>query len=313
MSSSTTRATAQSSLAAVQEAGSTSSATTLAAVARHALAVGRGRVPLSTPSCVNGQTTADVTNADGSTTSTQTTYYDAACTQPSQAIVVNVPALAPGATSISGTGTLTTYSVAGSVTGYTTMSLTIAISGSTTVVTLVASQATTVGGAPYANLGITCSAALAGTSVQCGAANVVTTGGTQVGASVALTLTSVTAAWATTRTATMSASAYSAASGLAIAQGAVPAWSVTGGSPVATIGGTVSATVTGSQVTNATITLTGPGGVTVNGSAAGGNYAITVQQNGVTQGSVTVNASGNGTITYAGGTTATIANWIVNG
>jgi hypothetical protein len=300
------KATMQSSVSAVQTLSTSEGALS---VARHALAAHKGRRVKDTSSCSNSQITSD---ADNGTTDTETisTYYDTGCTELEEVEVVSVPDNA-SATSLTATGTITEYSLTGSVTSYDTLTIALTENSSTQATfTIEDSQANTVGGAVVAQAGTTCvdTEGTSSDTISCGAASVQTSGATQTGASLlengASTSSSVTIS--------LTASAYTAASGLGIAQGTSPAWNVTGGSPVDTITGSIT---TSSTANTATITLSDTTtGVSISGTLAGGTITLTESQNGKTLATATVNAStGNGTISYADGTTATIVNWTVEG
>jgi len=300
------RATMQSSVSAVQTI-STSEGTL--SFARHALAAHKGRRVKDTSGCIDSQIEND---SDNGTTDTETesTYYDTACTEIQEVEVITVPDNATQS-SFTANGTITDYSLAGAVTSYDTLTLSLSENSQTSATfTIEESQANTVGGAAYAQTGTSCTDT-EGTSsdtIACGAASVQTVAGTQSGAALTENGTLTSSAL----TFTLTASAYSQASGLSISQGTPPAWSVIGGSPVDTITGSIT---TSTSANTATITLSDTTtGVSVTGTLVGETITLTESQNGKTLATATVNATtGNGTISYADGTTATIVNWTVEG
>ena len=161
---------------------------------------------------------------------------------------------------------------------------------------------------------MTCIGPPSGASFHCGDAVVTYTGPQQVGVSVDDSLSQVASGNTLTVTSTATVSAYEAASGLDLQQGALPAWNVIGAAPIATVSGTVTHSSTNSVVTGGSIAITDvTDGITVAGTFSSTSITITATGRGATVATVTVDLAGNGTITYADGTTATITAWTIAG
>jgi hypothetical protein len=307
------RATMQSSLKMVQDVNGVSiSGSGTLAIARRVQAIHHGRRVQSTTTCSNGYSSTIVTHADGSLTETDNTYYDALCTLIEETDVINFPASAT-LQNLTATGTITTYARSGAVTSYGTF--TVALTGGTQdTITILVSVAATVGGTPYAKLGATCVGPSTSASLHCGLATVVTASGQQDGVSLDEAVSYVTNGTTSTGTETATASAYLAASGLDIAAGPSPAWTVTGAAPIETVTGSVTIVFTNSGTTSGTIALSDTThAVSIAGTVTASTVTITASANGNTVATVTLDHSGNGTITYAGGTTATVTGWLITG
>jgi hypothetical protein len=312
---STVRATLQSALYAVANAhGVTISSQTLFGLARRVQAIRHGRRPLSAaPACSNGQASVGpVTNPDGSQTVTTSFYYDVACTQLEALDVMTLTQSSPSA--FAATDVLTTYDRTGGVTSYTTATL----QGSTgagqdrsTIVATVAKDATS---AWFAKIGMTCTGPSTGTSIHCGLADVGTVNGSQNGAALDQATSYAISGQTTTATVNVTASAYSAPSGLDIAAGPVPVWTVTGAPPLDTVTGTITISSSGAGTTGGSVSLSDAHtGIAVSGTMAPAGSTFTLAQNGAQLATATVDVNGTGTVRYADGTTEQITNWTIRG
>jgi hypothetical protein len=308
------RTTMQSSLSMVEGVNGVSiSGTGSLAVVRRVQAIHNGRRVQSTAACSNGYSSTVVTHVDGSLTETDNTYYDALCTLIEETDVINVPASAT-AQNLTAIGTITTYSRSGAVTSYSTFTVALSVAGTQDTITISESVAATVGGTPYAKLGATCVGPSTGASIHCGIATVVTASGQQAGVSLDEAVSYTTSGSNSTATETATASAYAAASGLDVAAGPSPVWTVTGAAPVQTVTGSVTIAFTGSVATSGTIALSDTvHAISIAGTVTASTVTITATANGVAIATVTIDHAGNGTIAYAGGTTATITGWLING
>jgi hypothetical protein len=307
------RASMQSTLAVVANSNgpSLTGASTLA-IMRKVQAIYHGRRPQAVAGCNNGYTSTVVY---GATSSTQTDnyYYDAQCTLLEETDVIIVPNSAT-LQNLTATGSVTTYARNGSVTGYTTLSLSLTGNSTQDQLTLVATVYPAPGTQPSGKIGVSCIAPPSGTSFHCGDALVTYTGPQQVGVSMDDALSQVTSGSTTTVTSTATVSAYEAASGLDIQQGTLPAWSVIGAAPIASVSGTVTLTSTNATITGGSVTISdATDGITIAGTFSSSSVTITATGRGATIASVTVDLAGNGIITYADGTTATITAWTITG
>jgi hypothetical protein len=307
------RASMQTSLSVISAAAANFTGTTTLGIIRKAQAIHHGRRPLTVAGCSNGYTTSTVTHADGSSTATDTYYYDQQCTLIEEVDVYNIPPN-PSLANVTITGSVTTYSRGGSITAYLVLSVTLQSSSTQDLVTLTSTQYPSPGAQAIAQTGVTCVGPPNGLSIHCGDASVSTSGGTQIGLSLDDAITGTSNGSTTTITSTVTASDYAAASGLAIQQGTAPSWTVTGASPLETLNGTVTISVTGGTVTAVSVTITDvTNAISVSGTFTQSAITMTSTGRGATVATLTVNLSGNGTITYADGTTATISAWTITG
>ena len=308
------RAAMQSSLTMLANAnGATIGGTGTLAVVRRVEAIRRGRRVQTIAGCVNGATSTTVTNPDGSTTQTDNAYYDVLCATIEESDVVTV---SPGASlqNLAAAGTVTTYARSGAVTSYTAFQVTVAGTATQDTITIAGTVAATIGGTPYGKVGVTCIAPLSGTSIHCGTAAVNSASGQQLGVSLDESAAFTTNGTSSTVTATAGASAYAAASGLDIAAGAPPAWSVTGAAPFETVTGSLTLSYSPAAGTSGSIVVTDvTDAISVGGYVTDTTVTLTGVARGVTIAAVAVDAVGNGTITYADGTTAAIAAWTISG
>jgi len=309
------RANVQTALSAYEQTagGGTSSVTGLA-LARRVLALHSGRPPLATPTCVasasGSSTSAVVSNSDGSSTVTDTTYFDQVCGLPETTIVLHVPATATS-TSATFTGTSLTFDRTGATTSYGSFTFALTSNSSTTTLTFSESIAPNSSAPSIALLGLTCSVPTAvPTTITCGEANVLTASTGNSGLALALTETTPTTTLHTD-VATFTASLY-AGSGLGIAQGTGTTWSVTGGTPFDTLTGTVSVTLNGTVTTGGALSFSDTSsGATVSGVASSTSVSILLKNGATTLANATVDTFGNGTISYVDGTTETIVGFTI--
>jgi hypothetical protein len=248
-------------------------------------------------------------------------FYDAACTKLYQDIFVDV--IATSATSAGATGTSTLYDRNGTAYDYQTIALTISATGlHSATFSIITDDAAGPTLPKTATLGVAC--AVAPASVACGIGAVARASALaqDLGATASINASGTAASNGTvTIPVSGSAASYAGAPGaLSLAQAAFPNFAVSGG------------TLTGSGSFQGTFTYT-PSGVLVSGSctltdaAADGtvtvtsagtpatsvNGVITRTSTGQTLATFTVDANGNGTITYGNGSTGRIVNWQIFG
>ncbi|HTV72528.1 MAG TPA: hypothetical protein VME66_02335 [Candidatus Acidoferrales bacterium] len=257
--------------------------------------------------CTNGETESWSTS--GTVISfTIDTYYDSGCTQLWQNTAGTFDT-----SQDSFNAAVTTDSLAGSVIAYETLNGALTL----TAIALQGTEASSVGGTPFLTIGMTCS--IAG-SISCGAADIRNLTGLSesLGVTEQLTYTtSLVSGGGTTTSASGSEDVYTGSlGGLSIGQGSGTAWTVSGGTQVAALSATLSEAVNASNVItafNVTESDTAQNtGLTLSLNGSGGfNGTITELSTGTTAATFTVDQNGDGTITYANGTTAPITDYIV--
>jgi hypothetical protein len=113
----------------------------------------------------------------------------------------------------------------------------------------------------------------------------------------------------------MTATTYSGSALALVPPSSGTGWGLSGGTQMDSLSGTGTATLSGSLVTSGSYNITDTtAGITASGSFAGsGPLTITLTQNGATLATITVDADGNGTITYADSTRETVAGFVIFG
>lgn len=285
---------------------STSGAAALSA-SRHAMAY-FGTAPSrrrdGSTACSNNTITTTTTTSATSATITVDQYYDASCTTLKNELVWN---LALSGTTGSGAFTDTAYGTTGSQTAYLAGTLTMTFNSAITGVVALTMDVTTVAtsqtAASTGQIGIACSLV---TPISCGTAAVADLAGAQQGTNVSITATQS----GSTVDMQLSAQAYTASSGMSLAEATFPNWTITGGTQVASLSGSldVSSTSVTANLTDAqygtTVTLT---------AGTGGGLSGTIASGSATEATFTVDGNGNGTISYSDGSTATISGWLITG
>ncbi|MDB5027548.1 MAG: hypothetical protein JWO66_1237 [Candidatus Eremiobacteraeota bacterium] len=301
---------------------------TPAGLARRVLAVvhgtrGTSATGTATGTCststTNSTKQSQVTNSDGSRTTTTDYYYDTACAtlEAEEKITVATPATLGNTT---GSGSIISYD---KTTQAVRVSQTLALNVTSTAATsttpaqetfsMVDTASPTVGGTPTAGVGATCTGSPPSPTLSCSVAHFGTSAGATTGEAFLTTATAGSSSG--NATATVSAAFY-AGTGLGIAQTS-GSWSVTGGSAYntasATYGYTTGPTGTGTltlkdllytYVETANVTATGLTSTIIENP----NSAVTAVTNIAT---ATVDAGGTGLLSYADGTSEPISGWLV--
>jgi hypothetical protein len=246
-------------------------------------------------------------------------FYDSACTKLYQDIFLDAVATSAYAATASGTDTY--YSTSGQVYDYTTVRLSITSpTANSGTISALATDAPSATAAQSAAVGIACS--FATTSLGCGFGDVVHEAAASQDLGSTLAFNATASGSATTETVSINGtgSAFSGSlNALTLSAGTFPAWVVGGGSTIDTVtfNGTETFTSSGDLTAIALTVSDAADDGTVTMSAGGTPVVIsgTVKQTdtGQTLATFTVDASGNGTITYSNGTTAPISNWNVLG
>lgn len=303
---------------------------------QEALAVKEVRVQSETVTCQNGVEFSQSSTGDGEVTQTIEFFYDPACTEPFKLIVQTITFSDTGG-SIQGTEEV--WDQAGNVVAYKTFSLGFAVSnGNLTSIAMQKSVAPAPSASPFLQVGESC---LFGTAnpVDCGAGNVVTISqptaspsplSESIGFTGTVTGDFVTPspspsasppAWGQPNELQLqlNGSGYSGAIGaLTLMAGTPPAWTISGGSQVLTLTGTVTLGFGGPRwgggvmssinldetALGLTVTLTASNGKLTGSVTNGGGQVVAT---------MTLDYSGTGTITYSNGTTAPVVDWIILG
>ncbi len=270
--------------------------------------------------CSSGVETATVNVSQTEIQAYERDFYDNACTKLYQDIFLDV--VAQSQTAVSATGTDTYYSTSGQVYDYTTLALTITLTGpSGGTISIRATDAPSPTAAQTAALGIACN--IATSAVGCGFGGVVHEASLSqdLGATMALNATEGASSGGTVPVAVngSGSSFQGSLNALSLSAGQFPNWIVSGGTTVdtATFSGTLTYSTSGNLVAMS-ITLTDAaddGTVTMTASGSPVVVTGTIKQTdtGQTLATFTTDAAGNGTITYSNGTTGTITNWNVLG
>ena len=263
-----------------------------------------GRAIASASGCVNGFTEVITSPSSGVGSVVDTYYYDAACTSVREVVTANLN-LNTG----EGNGTDTFYSPQEVITLYEALGFAVAKSSTSVAFAVLASLSTNPTTSPFAEAGVACGAVpLAGGSATCSAAATDTVGGGMVGASVAISGSVAYTSAGSTLSLNDSASVYTGGiSSLTIVAG-TNAWAISGGTLIDQGSGTGTGSYNASGIlTQATISVTDTitnETVTVTGSASGITGAVTFGGRQIA--SFSTDLSGNGSITYADGTTGAI-------
>jgi hypothetical protein len=287
---------------------------TPANIARRVLDVMHGRrISAATGPCTNRSKTSQVTNTDGSVTTTTDLYYDAACASLEEEQVITVTT--PGDPVTSASGTVTTFSTAAAVTSYHKLSITATNTPSATVggpssqsVTYNDAASLTVGGAVVAAVGATCTGAPNSPTMNCTAAMFGTAGSATFGQALSDTGTAGTGG--AQNSVVVSVTYFgSGITGIGQASGN---WGVSGAPGFNTGSGNYKYTTTGSSGTG-TFSLTDAlYTYTVTGTLTAAGLAVTIVRNTDPIATATVDVAGNGIITYADGSTDVIWGEVVD-
>ena len=271
----------------------------------------------STGACSNGVKSSAVTNGDGSRTTTTDFYYEATCAtlESEESITLTTPAT-PGATA--GTGTITTYDRAGAIRVVEKLTLAATTDNtSTETLTISGTAATTAAGATTSALGATCVGIPPSATVDCSIAHWGTSTGSASSGVVSgeVIATSATAGTGgANTTASVSASFY-AATALVIAEASgTTTWGITNATPFNSGTGSYAYTTTGPSGSGSLIlkdvlyTYTETATLT----ATGLSVTIVENPNGIVTvdtpiATATIDVAGTGLLTYADGTTESIA------
>jgi hypothetical protein len=274
---------------------------TPAGIARRVLDMMRGRhVSAATGPCVNGKKSSQTTASDGSTTTTTDLYYDALCATLEEEEVVTVDTLT-GATT-TGSGNITTFDRTGAVTSYHKLALNASNSTAEQTVNYTDSASATVGGTVIAAVGASCTGAPNSPKMDCTEAMYGTIGSTTFGQAVGQSGTAGTSGG--NNTVTFSITFVGAGiTGIALSSGT---WVVLGANGFNSGTGTYSYSTTGSTGSGTLSLKDSLYTYTVTGNLTATGLAVTIVRNTDPIATATVDRAGNGTITYADGTSDVI-------
>ena len=274
---------------------------------------GGTRAPLATatsaPGCSNGSVSSTVAGPNGSTIVSLSVYYDSLCTQIEDTIVWTATQTG---NVVAGPATISLYSTTGTQTETSSGQIQFVYNSSNNL-TGISFLLTSImsGGKPQGQLALGCSVT-SSVSESCGVAVAadVYSQSLEDGANVSFTATSSGSG----STFSMQTSEYqSAIEGLSIAAAGFPDWAI---SPSSAQTGsiTIAGTQTASSISLTATDATNGGSVTISGSPSGTlSGTITRSDTQATVGTFTVDANGNGTLTYGNGTQVSIFNYTVQG
>lgn len=268
----------------------------------------------STTACTNGIITTTTQTSSTTLTITVDSYYDLTCTHLREELVWSA---AIANTTAAGPFTDTEYTNAGSVGGYRSGNLSFTFNSALTAITaisiLMSDIATSQTAPSIGELGLACALS---SSVSCGVAAVenVASGGEQ-GVNLNVSGSETAGANGTYSVQiTLNAQAYTGASNsMTIAQGTLPAWTISGGTLFDSLTGNANVAYAANGIpTSAAVNLTDPQyNTTVSLTATQNGLTGLVQRGSTTYATFSVDLSGNGTITYDGGATGQIQNWLI--
>jgi hypothetical protein len=255
----------------------------------------------STGACSNGTKQSQTTDGSGNTTTTTDLYYDTACTTLENEEIVKVQ---PPAGSVNNaSGTLTTYDKTGTVTSSHVLTLTSTLDAGVETITLTDNAAPTTGGTAIDSLGATCSGQPGAVAMTCSAAHYGTTNSTTTGESLADTTKAGTSGGSSETTSSISF--FLGTLGVAQTEGT---WGITNATAFNSGSGTFDFTSAGT---------TGSGTLTMTdvlytyaetGTLSSTGLTLTIVENPNTAvttvtpiATATVDAGGNGSLTYADG------------
>jgi hypothetical protein len=234
-------------------------------------------------------------------------FYSPNCANLERITTLNQPSSNTSSQGVS-SGYTTQYNRAGAVIGYATNQQTF----NQNLLTVVMSDAKTVGGAQVGQSGASCVPTSA-TAVRCNLASFMTAGGETTGLLETVTETFAGNTW----TAQISATATYAGSGLSLVQPSAggSTWGIQGGTQNDALTGSGTAQYNGSFASQLDYTTTSnPGGysATAHLVAAHATLTITVSKNSATVATAVVDGDGNGTVTYAAdSSTDTVAGFTI--
>jgi hypothetical protein len=287
---------------------------TPASIARHFLSLSSARRTsvngTSTGACTNGSKTSTVgPKTDGSFDTTTDLYYEATCVTLESEEVVNDTK--PGQTTDSGTGTITTYDKSGNVTSFHSLTLTLVpttgTAGSETI-TVKDNYAASNGGTALGASGATCVGAPNSATMTCSAAQAGIASAQGFGQSLTL---SGTAGTGGAKNTVQISVAYFDGNGLAISQPTTTTWGVSGAGSFNTATGTYGYTTTGATGSGTLALADTVYTYTETATLSATGLSVTIVRGTDPIATAVIDAAGNGTITYADGTTDVVAAGLV--
>ncbi|HEY0615388.1 MAG TPA: hypothetical protein VGC96_12130 [Candidatus Elarobacter sp.] len=279
-----------------------------------------GRKRIEAVNCSPGGTSGigsfsfdETTDAQGNDTQNYRDYYDANCAQPERVATLVFPnGTNVGSASGSITGSTTEYARnGGAVSGYATLQ----ISWTSTTVTVVAADAPSVGGAVAGRSGVTCVQTGTGT-YQCGTASFQSVAGTTTGLVATINETlSGSGNGSGNVNATLSATTYSGSGLTLVPPASGTGWGLSGGAVLDAITGNGSASFSGSTVTTGNYSFAdSTQSISASGSFSNaGPLTVTLTQGGSNVATFTIDADGNGSVTYADATQNAVAGYVIFG
>ena len=312
------RAAAQSAISVlavgvIDHAFASGTGPSLLSLDRHTAALFAGRTSKSI-SCTNGQTLDVLAQSSTGETTEAKIYYDTACTQLASDVIDRLGYQSqPRGVTLDATAIFYTRTGTVAYTSRITGSLqaTLPSGASESITETLAPNASS---PPFETVSYACTLALSGTNLSgpCTQAAILTPadGSSELGEITTLTQTVTTTATSTTIGATGSYRLISGTPG-SIVLTAAPAPTLTGGTTISTgaisealafTGSAVSGTLTATDMTTRLTTTIVPAAL---------GYTGTIARDGTTLASFTIDAFGNGTISYTDGSTGTITGFTI--
>ncbi|GAC1658926.1 MAG: hypothetical protein NVS4B13_02700 [Candidatus Elarobacter sp.] len=272
----------------------------------------------ATGTCSNGVKSSQVTNSDGSRSTTTDYFYEPACTtlESEQIIVVQKPSTP---TNTTGSGTITSYDRTGGVRVVETLTLKTSTDPASSnpnqeTFTLSETAATSAGGTTVAAFGVTCIGVPGSATLTCSGAHYGTSAGTTTGEAFSTNATASTTGG--NANATIGVAFYTSST-LGLAQSGV-LWGITGANAFNSATGTYGYSSTGPSG-NGTLTLKDvlyTYNETATLSPTGLSISIIQNPNAAVAVATpiaiaTVDVAGTGVLTYADGTTEPIAGGLI--
>jgi len=240
-------------------------------------------------------------------------FYDASCTNLFESSFLDI--VASGTSSASANGNAVEYNTSGSLIAYQTFQEMLTdIGTSSAAISIRTANSASQSASPFELLNMACT--IGSSNIGCGSGEIVHNQALNQdqGESALMTVSESATNTAVTLPITGSGTQYTGnLNALSITAGTFPAWILSGGTAAgaasfsgqivySTVGLPMSGTLTVTDAANnATVTLT------LNGTQSSG--VVTQTSSGTTFATFTIDQYGNGTITYANGTTADISQW----
>lgn len=270
----------------------------------------------TTSACTNGVITSTTQTSPSTATIVVYTYYDSNCVTLWNDLTWNITA---SNTTVAGPFTYDEYEQSGVQQGYVSGSLSVTLNSALTAVTQISMQMNDISTSPTApsqgQLGLACGVT---SSANCGVAMVANiAGGGEQGATMTMGATETPGTSGTYNvTLNLNAQGYTSGAGaMSIAAGTFPAWTISGGTLVSSLSGTMTAAYAGNgSPTSLSASFTDPMyGTSVALTSTLSGVSGTITKGTTSYATFSVDMNGHGTISYSDGTTGQIQDWMIVG